>query len=64
MEAGKFEALTKAIVGFEVTPTAIRGTRKFNQHKVGTDFEASVEGQRLTGRDDIVAAMRELAARK
>ena len=33
MESGKFEAMTKAIVGFEVEPTEIRGTRKFNQHK-------------------------------
>jgi len=60
MEPGKFEAMTKAIVGFEVTPTAIRGTRKFNQHKEGDDLAATIEGQRRAGRDDIVAAIREL----
>jgi len=64
MEPGRFEAMTKAIVGFEVTPIAIRGTRKFNQHKKGADLEASIEGQRGAGRDDIVAAIRELTAGK
>ena len=37
MEPQKFEAMTKAIVGFEVEPEEIRGTRKFNQHKDGPD---------------------------
>jgi transcriptional regulator len=64
MEAGKFEALTNAIVGFEVTPTAIRGTRKFNQHRVGADLMASIQGQQRAGRNDIVDAMHELTARK
>ena len=60
MEPGKFEAMTKAIVGFEVVPTEMRGTRKFNQHKAGADLQASIEGQSQAGRQDIVAAMREL----
>ena len=62
MDPGKFEAMTKTIVGFEVVPDDIRGTRKFNQHKTGADLEASVEGQLGAGRDDIVAAMRELTS--
>jgi transcriptional regulator len=63
MEPGKFEAMTKAIVGFEVEPSAIRGTRKFNQHKTGEDLAATIEGQRGAGRDDIVQAIEELTSR-
>jgi transcriptional regulator len=59
MAPGKFEAMTKAIVGFEVDPTEIRGTRKFNQHKAADDLVATIEGQRGVGRDDIVAAISE-----
>jgi transcriptional regulator len=59
MTPGKFEAMTKAIVGFEVDPAEIRGTRKFNQHKPADDLEATVQGQHGAGREDIVAAIRE-----
>jgi transcriptional regulator len=62
MTPGKFEAMTRAIVGFEVDPSEIRGTRKFNQHKSGADLEATIEGQRAAGRDDIVSAIHELKA--
>lgn len=58
MEPGKFEAMLRAIVGFEVDPTDTRGTRKFNQHKGADDLAATIEGQRRAGRDDIVAAIR------
>ena len=60
MEPAKFDALTRAIVGFEVEPTAIRGTRKFNQHKEDGDLAATIEGQRAAGRGDILAAIHEL----
>jgi transcriptional regulator len=62
MDESKFEALTRAIIGFEVVPTAIRGTRKFNQHKEGADLAATIAGQSRAGRDDIVAAIHELKA--
>lgn len=62
MEPGKFEAMTRAIVGFEVVPTEIRGTRKFNQHKTGADLQATIEGQQNAGRDDIVSAIIDLTA--
>jgi len=64
MEPGKFEAMTRAIIGFEVDPTEVRGTRKFNQHKAADDLAATVEGQRGAGRDDIIAAIGELAPRE
>ncbi len=63
MSPGKFEGMTRAIVGFEVDPVEIRGTRKFNQHKTRDDLAATIEGQRSAGREDIVAAIGEAALR-
>lgn len=60
MTPGKFEAMTKAIVGFEVDPVEVRGTRKFNQHKTGDDLAATIEGQSAAGRADIVQAIGEM----
>ena len=60
MAPGKFEAMTKSIVGFEVDPVEVRGTRKFNQHKTSEDLAATVEGQAGAGRNDIVEAISEL----
>ena len=60
MGPGRFEAMTRAIVGFEVDPAAMRGTRKFNQHKSGEDLAATISGQLGAGREDIVAAIEEL----
>lgn len=62
MDPAKFDALTRAIIGFEVDPAAIRGTRKFNQSKGADDLAATIEGQSGAGRDDIVGAIRELTA--
>jgi len=59
MGPGKFEAMTRAIVGFEVDPAAVRGTRKFNQHKDAEDQAATIKGQVGVGRADIAAAIRE-----
>ena len=63
MGPGKFEAMTKAIIGFEVDPSVIRGTRKFNQHKSADDLAATIEGQLRSGRGDIVAAIGEVSGR-
>jgi transcriptional regulator len=60
MGEGKFAAMTRAIVGFAVTPDAFRGTRKFNQHKDAQDLAATIEGQRGAGRPDIIEAIGEL----
>ena len=61
MTPGKFEAMTKAIVGFEVEPVEIRGTRKFNQHKSADDLAATIAGQKGAGREDIIQAIGEMA---
>jgi transcriptional regulator len=63
MGEGKFEAMTRAIVGFAVDPDAFRGTRKFNQHKGGADLAATIEGQRGAGRQDIVEAIAKLTGK-
>ena len=62
MGPGKFEAMTGAIVGFEVDPVDVRGTRKFNQHKSAEDLAATIEGQKGAGSDDIIQAIGEVAA--
>ena len=64
MTPGKFNAMVKAIVGFEVEPRDIRGTRKFNQHKASADVVASLGGQAAAGRADIAAAIRDAAPGK
>ena len=64
MGPGKFEAMTRAIVGFEVDPIEIRGTRKFNQHKAAEDIAATIEGQRSAGREDIVSAISEVVPKE
>ncbi|HEV8408542.1 MAG TPA: FMN-binding negative transcriptional regulator [Sphingomicrobium sp.] len=64
MEPGKFEAMSKAIIGFEIVPEAIRGTRKFNQHKEAPEVAATIEGQLKAGRDDVAVAIRELVRKK
>jgi len=64
MTPGRFEAGVRAIVGFEVEPRSIRGTRKFDQHKPAADREAIINGQQTAGRDDIVTAIRDLTGGK
>ena len=64
MEPGRFEAMSQAIVGFEIIPEEIRGTRKFNQHKDAGDLEATIEGQEQAGREDIAKAVRDLQEKR
>lgn len=64
MDSAKFEAMTKAIVGFEVDPIEVRGTRKFNQHKAADDLAATIAGQEQAGRADIVQAINEITSAK
>ncbi len=60
MTPGKFEAMTPAIVGFEVDPLEVRAMRKFNQHKNAEDLAATIAGQTGAGRGDIVRAIAEV----
>jgi transcriptional regulator len=57
MDPCRFDALTRAIIGFEIRIEAIRGTRKFNQHKPAADIEANVKGLAEAGRADVAEAI-------
>lgn len=57
MSPGKFEAALRALVGFEVVPDNVHGTRKFNQHKSAADIEANVRGLNAAGRADLAEAV-------
>jgi transcriptional regulator len=57
MDPRRFDALTRAIIGFEIRIEAIRGTRKFNQHKPAADIEANVKGLAEAGRADVAEAI-------
>jgi transcriptional regulator len=59
MTPGRVEAMTQAIIGFEIDPVEFRGTRKFNQHKNDADTHATIAGQTGAGRPDIVQAISE-----
>ncbi|WP_265571678.1 FMN-binding negative transcriptional regulator [Sphingomicrobium nitratireducens] len=61
MKPGAFEAMLKAIVGFEFPAETVRGVRKFNQHKDAADIAASIAAQQSAGRDDIATWIGALA---
>ncbi len=56
MEADRFTAMLKAIIGFEVTIEAVRGTIKLSQNKNETDRAGVIAGLRATGNPDLAAA--------
>lgn len=59
MAPGKYEAMLKAIVGFEVPIDGLRGTVKFNQHKSGEDIAATIAGQLAAGNAEVAVAVEE-----
>jgi transcriptional regulator len=44
MSPGRFEAMLKAIMGFELTIEALRGTRKLGQHKKEAERDGAADG--------------------
>lgn len=44
MSAGRFEAMLKAIIGYELVIEDLRGTRKLGQHKSGAEREGAANG--------------------
>jgi len=44
MTPGRFEAMLKAIVGFEMTVEDLRGTRKLGQHKTDAERDGAATG--------------------
>jgi len=57
MDPRRFEAFVRALIGFEIEVEAVRGTRKFNQHKSAADIEANVRGLTEAGRTDVADAI-------
>jgi transcriptional regulator len=58
MSPGRFEAMLKAIVGFELSIEALRGTRKLGQNKKASEREGAVDALDKLGRSDIADLMR------
>jgi transcriptional regulator len=58
LDPRRFDALLRAIVGFEIDTDSIRGTRKFNQHKSAEDKAATIAGLEGVGRFDVAEQVR------
>jgi transcriptional regulator len=58
MSPGRFEAMLKAIIGFEMTIEDLRGTRKLGQNKTEAERQGAVEGL-MHYQPDVAALMRE-----
>jgi transcriptional regulator len=61
MTTGRFEAMLKAIIGFEMKVTSLRGTRKLGQNKGAAEREAAAAG--LAPRHPALAALMREEAR-
>jgi transcriptional regulator len=57
MTPGRFEAMAKAIVGYELGITALRGTRKLGQNKKEAERDGAVAGLATAGRADMSILM-------
>ena len=57
MESVRFDAMTRAIVGFELDGQRLRGTLKLNQHKPEEELKPMVSGQSRAGRADLAEAI-------
>lgn len=62
MSAGRFEAMLKAIVGYEMRIDTLRGTRKLGQHKSEKEMAGAVAGLEGAGHVEIAALMRSTAS--
>ncbi len=58
MEPGRFDALTRAITAFELTPTAWRGTTKLSQNKSDAEAARVIAGMEGSGAGAMAAAIR------
>lgn len=63
MSSGRFEGLLKAIVGYELTVDALRGTRKLGQNKSRAEMDGAAAGLEGAGRTGLAALMRTTPAR-
>lgn len=57
MEPARFDAMTRAITAFELTPTVWRGTTKLSQNKSDTEAARVIAGMERAGAATMAAAM-------
>jgi transcriptional regulator len=58
MRPGRFEAMRKAIIGYELSIEALRGTRKLGQNKKAEEQAGAIAGLEAAGHTEIAALMR------
>ena len=58
MSVGRFEAMLKAIIGFELAIEELRGTRKLGQTKGAAEMQGAIAGLEAAGHGAIAALMR------
>ena len=58
MSPGRFEAMLKAIIGYEVRVDALRGTRKLGQNKSAAEMAGVIGGLEEAGHAEIAELMR------
>ena len=59
MSAGRFDAMLKAIIGFELAVEELRGTRKLGQTKSRSESEGAIAGLEGAGHHEIARMMHE-----
>jgi transcriptional regulator len=59
MSAGRFDAMLKAIIGYELRIAELRGTRKLGQNKTGSERTAAADGLAATGAAQLAQMMRD-----
>jgi transcriptional regulator len=62
MSPGRFEAMLKGIVGFELAVETLRGSRKLGQNKKGAEMDGAIAGLEAAGRADMAALMRDASS--
>ncbi len=58
MDDARFRAMLRAIIGFEVTIEAVRGTNKLGQNKSDADRAGTIEGLTRSGNVALADLMR------
>jgi transcriptional regulator len=58
MDPRRFDAMLRAIVGYEMTIEALRGTRKLGQNRKPGELEGAVAGLEAAGNPEMAALMR------
>ena len=63
MDDARFRAMLRAIIGFEVTIEAVRGTNKLGQNKSDADRVGTIDGLARSGNSALADLMRPISTR-